>query len=102
MEKQPYYIAIASGEIQSQPDVSPWNFRVFANEKEIQSLRELLNGMNREDFGTFWRAHIPAVPYHEDTNNDQYDRYLADLYEKIYELGDEDAREHIKKWRNDV
>ncbi|WP_050181074.1 hypothetical protein [Domibacillus robiginosus] len=102
MEKQPYYIAIANGEIQSQPDVAPWNFRVFANEKEIQSLRELLNSMNREDFGSFWRAHIPIVPYHEDKNNDQYDRYIMALYDKIYELGDEDARGHIKKMRNNV
>ncbi|MCP3762421.1 hydrolase [Domibacillus sp. A3M-37] len=102
MEKQPYYIQVASGEIQSQPDVSPWNFRVFANEKEIRSLRELLNGMNGADFGTFWRAHLPAIPYHEDADNDQYDRHMTAVYEKIYELGDDEAREYIKKWRNDV
>lgn len=102
MEKQPYYIDLASGEIQSRDDVSPWNFRVFANDKEIRSLREMLTGMNDAEFGSFWRAHLPGIPYHEDADNDQYDRKLTSIYEKIYELGDEDAREYIKKWHNNV
>lgn len=102
MEKQPYYIQIANGEIQSKPDVSPWDFRVFANEREIQSLRDVFNEMNQADSATFWRAHIPARPYHIDPENDQYDRSLTTVYEKIYELGDEEARSHIKKIRNNV
>ncbi len=102
MEKQPYYIEIENGEIQSQPDVSPWNFRVFANEKEIQSLRELFNKMNKADSDTFWRAHIPYRPYHIDPENDHYDQSMMSIYEKIYELGDDEARSHIKKMRNNV
>jgi hypothetical protein len=102
MEKQPYYIQIANGEIQSKSDVSPWDFRIFANEKEIHDLRELFNSMNGADSGTFWRAHVPYVPYHLDADNDQYDNRIMEVYEKLYELGDEDARSHIKKMRNEV
>ncbi|OLN21663.1 hydrolase [Domibacillus antri] len=102
LEKQPYYIQIANGEIQSKPDVSPWNFRIFANEKEIHDLREMFNAMNGADSGTFWRAHLPSIPYHLDADNDQYDRRMMAVYDKVYELGDDEARSHIKKMRNEV
>lgn len=102
MEKQAYYIQVANGEIQSRSDVSPWEFRVFANEKEIQDLRGLFKEMNEADSRTFWRAHVPAVPYHMDKDNDQYDKRMMEVYDKLYELGDEDTRSHIKKMRNEV
>ncbi|OKL36182.1 hydrolase [Domibacillus mangrovi] len=102
MEKQAYYIQVANGEIQSRSDVSPWEFRIFANEKEIQDLRGLFTEMNEADSRTFWRTHLPAVPYHMDKDNDQYDKRMMEVYDKLYELGDEDTRSHIKKMRNEV
>lgn len=100
MEKQPYYLSIAQREIHSRPDVSPWSFRVFASEKEIRELRTMMNTLYDAEVGTFIRAHIPAVPYHQDSDNDQYDAKLQEIYEKVYELGDDEAREYVKTQRN--
>ncbi|KIL75720.1 hypothetical protein [Bacillus badius] len=95
--KNVYYIAIETGEIMRKPTVSPWSFKIYASDEEITSLRELFDANYSVEIGNFLRAHIPYREYHKDSGNDQYDDHLRKIYQMIYELGDEEAKQHIEE-----
>lgn len=96
-EKKTYYISLASGGI-SQSHTSPqWNYKIEATEQEITYLRELFDTNEANDWQSFFRAHIPYLQYHHDKENDAYDEMLKKAYEMIYELGDNNAKQHIAK-----
>lgn len=94
-EKQTYYISIGAGEIFSTPGVSPWQFKISATDKEIQQLRQIFNANYDNSIADYVRAHIPAMEYHNDPTNDRYDQNLIKIYEMIYQLGDQEAKDHI-------
>lgn len=98
-EKNTYYISIANGEIMRQPTVSPWNFKIYATDAEITNLRELFDANYSVEWVNFFRAHIPYREYHNDPENDQYDEHMSKIYETIYELGDEEAKRHVREMR---
>ncbi|MFK2824738.1 hydrolase [Bacillus sp. B190/17] len=99
-DKNVYYISIANGEIMRQPNVSPWNFKIYATDDEITVLRGLFDSNYSTEWENFFRAHVPYVQYHYDRENDQYDDRLKKVYKMIYDLGDEEAKQHIKEtWR---
>lgn len=95
-EKTAYYIQLANGEIMRTSTASPWNFRIYATDAEIIQLRELFDANYAVEWEGFFRAHVPYVQYHFDRPNDRYDDNLKKVYEMIYELGDEEAKTHIK------
>ncbi|WP_326569855.1 hydrolase [Bacillus niameyensis] len=94
-EKQTYYISIGAGEIFSTPSASPWQFKISATDKEIQQLRQIFNANYDNSIADFARAHIPVMEYHNDPTNDRYDQNLIRIYEMIYQLGDQEAKDHI-------
>ncbi|WP_335871352.1 hydrolase [Bacillus sp. 2205SS5-2] len=95
--KRTYYIGISTGEISSSSTDSPWEFKISANDEEITYLRDLFDSNYSTDWQSFFRAHVPYIQYHYDRENDAYDQNLQQIYATIYELGDEEAREHIGK-----
>lgn len=95
-QKKTYYIDIASGEISQSETASSWNFKIKANDDEITKLREEFAYNYSEGIQNFLRAHVPYVEYHNDTNNDHQDKSLIRAYQMIYELGDDEARNHIE------
>ncbi|WP_461200938.1 hydrolase [Anoxybacillus sp. TBDG-1] len=94
--KKTYYVSVARGEISQVKTASPWEFRVEATDEEIIQLREYFDEMYSSDWQSFWRAHVPYVQYHYDRPNDGYDHAIKKVYELIYELGDEEARQQIE------
>lgn len=96
MEKKKYYISIGTGEISEVKYGNNDEFVVYATMEEIRQLRQLLNGMDQADFGTYVRAHFPFVPYHKDEENDQYDEKITEAYKMIHQLGDETTKRHIE------
>ncbi|KAB7705839.1 hydrolase [Bacillus aerolatus] len=96
-EKKTYYISLANGEIMRQSTVSPWNFKIYATDDEITNLRELFDANYSTEWENFFRAHVPYVQYHYDRENDRYDGNMKKIYETIYELGDEEAKQHVKE-----
>ncbi|HZG74142.1 MAG TPA: hypothetical protein VEY51_21620 [Chondromyces sp.] len=94
--KNTYYIQLANGEIMSRPTDSPWNFKIEATDEEITKLRELFDANYSMEWQNFFRAHVPYVQYHYDRENDSYDARLKQIYGMIYQLGDQEAKQHIK------
>ncbi|ARI76731.1 hydrolase [Halobacillus mangrovi] len=95
MEKNKYYINIGTREISVNHDANNDDFIVEATEDEILALREVFDEIENADNRSFYRAHIPAKPYHQDEDNDDYDYGMRVAFRKIYELGDEMTKKHI-------
>ncbi|WP_407271937.1 hydrolase [Radiobacillus sp. PE A8.2] len=96
MEKNTYFIDIGSQEI-SQVQVGDNNdFTINATHEEVHQLRELFKNMYNADIQSFFRAHVPAMPYHNDKSNDRYDEGIKKAFEMIHKLGDEKTRDHIE------
>jgi hypothetical protein len=95
-EKRTYYISIGHGEILQTSMDSPWDFKIEATDQEITQLRELFDSNYSTDIQAFYRSHVPYIQYHYDKENDAYDKNLKRIYEMIYKLGDEEAKNHIE------
>ncbi|KAB2338910.1 hydrolase [Cytobacillus depressus] len=94
--KKTYYIKVETGEITQSTTDSAWDFKIEATDEEITSLREYFDHNYSNEWKSFVRAHIPFMEYHNDKDNDAYDKTIKKVYGMIYELGDEEARSHIE------
>jgi hypothetical protein len=93
--KKTYYISLGSGEISQSSTASTWNYKIEATDEEIVQLREHFDQIYSSDWQGFLRAHVPYVEYHHDPTNDAYDETMHKVYELIYQLGDDETRQHI-------
>ncbi|AGK55301.1 MAG: hypothetical protein K0S25_1465 [Bacillus sp. (in: firmicutes)] len=96
LNKKTYYIALGTGEIMQSATDSPWNFKITATDDEIIQLREYFDQNYSTEWQNFFRAHVPYVQYHYDRENDAYDKTTEKIYKLIYDLGDEEAKQHIR------
>lgn len=94
--KKTYYITLGSGEISQSATDSTWNYKIEATDDEIIALREYFDQNYSTEWQNFFRAHVPYVQYHYDRENDAYDETMKKIYGMIYDLGDEEARQHIE------
>lgn len=97
MEKQKYYVNIGDGEISQTKYHNNAQYTIYATDDEVRTLREKFRNMHEASFDSYLRAHVPIVPYHNDKPNDDYDSNMAEVFQMIYELGDEQAKQHIKQ-----
>lgn len=96
-DKHTYYVDLGSGEISRSKDSSVWNYKIEATDEEITRLRQIFDSNYDADIAGFWRAHVPILEYHHDRPNDISDENLLRAYQMLYDLGDEDAKEHIDR-----
>lgn len=94
--KNTYYITLGTGEISQSATDSRWDFRITATDAEIHELRSYFTQSYSADAKSFWRTHLPFLEYHNDKVNDDYDAFLLKAYGMIYQLGDDEARNHIE------
>ncbi len=94
--KKTYYIKVNTGEITQSATDSAWDFKIEATDEEIISLREFFDNNYSNEWKTFFRAHVPFMEYHNDKENDAYDDTIKKVYGMIYQLGDEEAKNHIE------
>lgn len=97
MEKKKYYVNLQSREISKIKHENNNAFTVNATTEEVQMLRRKLDNVHGAEVDTFWRSHIPIMPYHNDLSNDRYDKNLTEAFGMIYDLGDEQARSFVKE-----
>jgi len=95
-KKKTYYVSMAHGEISQVKTASPWDFQIEATDDEIIQLREYFDQNYSTDIQNFFRAHVPYIQYHYDRENDAYDETLKKIYQLIYQLGNEEAKQHIR------
>lgn len=96
MNRKKYYVSLQSREISQIKYGNNADFTIYATDEEIRMLRAKLDNMYEAEVGTFWRAHVPFIPYHKDSSNDDYDRGITEAFQMIYDLGDEEAKHHIE------
>lgn len=96
MERKKYYISVASGEISQVQYGNNDDFTIYATDSEIRDLRNTMDVMQKAEFKSFWRAHVPIMPYHKDKPNDQYNAGIQEAFQKIYHLGDEQTKSNLK------
>lgn len=96
MEKKKYYISIGTGEISQIKHENNEDFVIQATEDEVRILRAKLDNMNDASFRSFFRAHVPIMPYHKDQSNDDYDHNMTEAFQMIYNLGEEQTKSHIE------
>lgn len=95
MDKQKYYVNLGSKEISTVKFQNNDSYVIYANDDEIQRLRQIFDHMHDGDMNTFYRVHVPIMPYHKDKGNDTYDAGMLDAFQIIYDLGDERTKEHV-------
>jgi hypothetical protein len=95
MEKQKYYVSVQSKTIMTGQGDAAYEFEIEATPEEVQGLLKLFDEMEDFDNQSFFRNHIPGIPYHHDLENDGYDFYLKEIYKSIQQLGTEETRKHI-------
>ncbi len=95
-EKNTYYIDVGSGEISQSKTASTWSFKIEATDEQITKLREIFDLRYSVEWENFLRSHVPYTEYHFDKTNDRYDKNIEQVYQMLYDLGDEQAREHIE------
>ncbi|WP_018934089.1 hypothetical protein [Gracilibacillus lacisalsi] len=93
MEKKTYYVNIASQEISQIPYGNNAEYTIQATDEEVFLLREKFNEIHEDDIGTFVRAHIPFVQYHQDPENDDYDTDLQNVMQMIYQLATPETKQ---------
>lgn len=96
MDKTKYYVSVQAGTILENQGDATYEFEIEATPEEILKLEELFEERLDVEDDNYIRAHIPGVPYHHDSPNDQYDRSLNNIYSLIYELGTADTKKHIE------
>ncbi|MBB6453398.1 hypothetical protein HNQ94_001847 [Salirhabdus euzebyi] len=96
MEKEKFYVDIGTHEISRLQAYNNNHFVIYGTPEEIMLLREVMDEMYNSELGTWIRAHIPIMEYHNDKTNDQYDEGMYRVYEMLYKLGDEKTKKHIE------
>lgn len=94
--KKTYYIAVGSGEISQVKSGSTWEYKIEATDEQIHQLRKLFDSNYASEVEGFLRAHVPFVEYHFDSSNDKYDTNMLKVFQMIYQLGDQEAKDFIQ------
>ncbi|GAB2543834.1 hydrolase [Gracilibacillus alcaliphilus] len=97
MEKRQYFVNLATKEISQIPYGNNTSFTIEATGEEIFKLREKFDEVYHDEFGTFLRAHIPFLQYHEDPENQEYDQDLQEVMQMIYQLATPETRQAIQE-----
>lgn len=91
------YVSIKSQQVYYYPDESPWEFEVVAERNIIPIFQKLFDQVRGIESSNFLRAHKPYELYHNDGENDQYDRRLKKVYALIHEYSNDESRAFIEQ-----
>ncbi|WP_223823564.1 transposase [Rummeliibacillus sp. TYF-LIM-RU47] len=90
------YVSVMHKYYNFSPDLAPWEFQINTNAEMLKVLDLLFRQMQGWEASGMWRAHLPAVPYHLDAQNNEVDKRLAKVYAIIHEYGDEETKKFIE------
>jgi hypothetical protein len=103
VEKQRYYVYMATNEILPQPGDSDRYFEIDATDEEMAGLQDLFDRMDDEEQHSLVRASTPYERFDtlqsgdQDERNEPFDRRMRDIYWKIYDLGTPETRSQIEE-----
>lgn len=106
LDKKKYYIAVGSGQILEDKEISSFELEIEATEDEVNQLQELFQLENMEEAPIFLAPHsakdilnIGAAawePYKETEVHEEYDHHLAAIYRLLHQLGTPETKKHIE------
>lgn len=96
-DKEQYFVSVAKAKISQIPRAQDNDFAIMATRGEVAELRRIFTNMDGADKMSHIRSAIPFQPYHDDKANENYDHYITEAYQMIYDLGDNEAKEFIKE-----
>jgi hypothetical protein len=99
MERQKYYVSVQSRTIMENQGDAAYELDIIATPEDVEKLVKLFESLEDTDEASFIRTHIPAVQYHHDEVNDDYDRYLNEIYKTLYTVGTKETKAHIASMR---
>lgn len=94
-EKTTYFVSVKHNLIQETPHESV-EFVVELSDEELTRLRDLLNDVAKSDKYAFRRTFVPYKSADHDDAAKQYDDRTIELYNFLYEHGDENSRKLIE------
>lgn len=97
MDRKTYYVSVQAGTVLEDQGAAAYEFEIQATEKEKNRLQEIIGYKEMVEKGTFFRSHVPAIQYHVDNENDDYDYYLTAIYKLIHALGTPETRRTIEQ-----
>jgi hypothetical protein len=102
VDKTIYYISVADGLIESESVLrgipnKNYEFVVHAADEEIAELRRRMDKVQSDEETTFKRATIPYKSADHDVATNAFNSDMLSLYHMIYELGNDEAKQHIEK-----
>lgn len=95
MATKRYYVSVQAGTILENKGEAAYELEIDATDFEVKLLEDLFQQMHSADYHSFWRAHVLAVPYHLDEENDTYDKLLQQVYTILYQNGTPETQRHI-------
>lgn len=96
MDKRVYVSIIHQG-IYMNPHIAPWEFELTIERDGLRAFEKLFQQMNQLESSNMWRAHLPAIPYHLDRENDEIDLRLMKLYALVHEYGDGNTKAFVEQ-----
>lgn len=97
MEKRKFYVSVNSGEIVEDPTITPWQFEIEATKEEVDKLRDLFDQASSQNMDRFYRLPHPFKGGEVDHELTNYDKTLQEVYRMIYDLGNQEAKDHIEQ-----
>ena len=94
--KERYYLDLVNGDIVQAHTGHEVPFVFYADENHLHKMRKRLDDMRNAEQESFLRAHIPFTTVDDSPVNMSYDHSLKELYQLLYQLGDEEAKKHIE------
>jgi hypothetical protein len=95
MDKRRYYVSVQSRCVMYNQGDAAYELEIDATAEEVQKLMELFNQWEEFDEKTYFRMHIPIIPYHHESENDGYDYFMKEIYKAIYQMGTDQTKSHI-------
>lgn len=91
-----YYVSVQAGTILEKEGEAAFEFEIEATDADIDRLVGLFEDKLESEHATSIRGMVPAIPYHDDQENDSYDHSLMEIYKEIHRLGTAVTKKHIE------
>lgn len=97
MDTTTIYVSVANQSYSYQPLGLPCEFKLQMENSKAQLFEKLFMQLNSLEFHNMVRAHLPAIPYHLDEENDEIDIRLKKIYALIHEFGDDYTKQFVEQ-----
>jgi hypothetical protein len=104
MERRPYYVTLRSGlntaELREEKGDAHFDFEIQATSEQAHELMDLIERGAAHDFAGYAHSHIPFADLTQkktELDVTRYDDTLNEIYQKIYDLGNDETKSQIEK-----